>query len=57
MTEPTLLSLIRQVRAQRHATDALEGKRLRLEASANADNAEGEQSDSADDEAETVLRR
>ena len=33
MTEPTLLSLIRQVRAQRHATDALEGERLRLEGS------------------------
>jgi hypothetical protein len=32
MTEPaTLLQLIRQVRAQRHATDALEGERLRLE--------------------------
>ena len=30
---------------------------LALEASAGADNAEGEQSDSADDEAETVLRR
>jgi hypothetical protein len=33
MTEPTLLQLIRQVRAQRHATDALEGERLRLEGS------------------------
>jgi hypothetical protein len=33
MTEPTLLSLIRQVRAQRHTTDALEGERLRLEGS------------------------
>jgi hypothetical protein len=34
MTEPaSLLSLIRQVRAQRHATDALEGERLRLEGS------------------------
>jgi hypothetical protein len=33
MTEPTLLSLIRQVRAQRHATDALENERLRLEGS------------------------
>jgi hypothetical protein len=31
MTEPTLLSLIRQVRAQRHATDALDDERLRLE--------------------------
>jgi hypothetical protein len=30
---------------------------LALEASAGADNAEGEQSDNADDEAETVLRR
>jgi hypothetical protein len=29
----TLLQLIRQVRAQRHATDALEGERLRLEGS------------------------
>jgi hypothetical protein len=28
-----------------------------LEASAGADNAEGEESDNADDEAETVLRR
>ena len=28
-----------------------------LEATADADNAEGEQSDNADDEAETVLRR
>ena len=33
MTEPTLLSLIRQVRAQRHATDALDDERLRLEGS------------------------
>ena len=34
MTEPgTLLELIRQVRAQCHATDALEGERLRLEGS------------------------
>jgi len=34
MTEPaTLVQLIRQVRAQRHATDALEGERLRLEGS------------------------
>jgi hypothetical protein len=33
MTEPTLLSLIRQVRTQRHATDALKGERLRLEGS------------------------
>jgi hypothetical protein len=34
MTEPALLlSLIRQVRAQRHAPDALEGERLRLEGS------------------------
>ena len=33
MTDPTLLSLIRQVRAQRQATDALEGERLRLEGS------------------------
>ena len=33
MTEPRLLSLIRQVRAQRHTTDALEGERLRLEGS------------------------
>src|SRR4029077_16806919 len=32
MTEPaTLVQLIRQVRAQRHTTDALEGERLRLE--------------------------
>ena len=32
MTEPgNLLQLIRRVRAQRHATDALEGERLRLE--------------------------
>jgi hypothetical protein len=30
--------------------------RLALEASAGADNAEGEQSDSADDEAETLSR-
>ena len=33
MTEPTLLSLIRQVRAQRQATDAFEGERLGLEGS------------------------
>ena len=34
MTEPTLLSLIRQVRAQRRSQpDALEGERLRLEGS------------------------
>jgi hypothetical protein len=34
MTEPaTLLQLIRQVRARRHATDALEGERLSLEGS------------------------
>ena len=33
MAEPSLLQLIRQVRAQRHATDALEGERLRLEGS------------------------
>jgi hypothetical protein len=34
MTEPpTLVQLIRQVRAQRQATDALEGERLRLEGS------------------------
>ena len=34
MTEPgTLLELIRQVRAQRQATDALAGERLRLEGS------------------------
>ena len=34
MTEPTLLSLIRQVRAQRSSQpDALEGERLRLEGS------------------------
>jgi len=34
MTEPgTLLELIRQVRAQRQATDVLEGERLRLEGS------------------------
>ena len=34
MTEPpTLSNLIRQVRAQRQATDALEGERLRLEGS------------------------
>ena len=34
MTEPgTLLELIRQVRAQCHATDALEGERPRLEGS------------------------
>jgi hypothetical protein len=34
MTEPaTLVQLIRQVRAQRHATDAREGERLRLEGS------------------------
>ena len=30
---------------------------LALEASAGADNADGEESDNADDEAETVLRR
>jgi hypothetical protein len=30
---------------------------LALEASAGADNAEGEESDNADDEAETVLQR
>jgi hypothetical protein len=29
----TLLQLIRQVRAQRQSTDALEGERLRLEGS------------------------
>jgi len=59
MTDPgTLLSLIRHVRAQRSSQpDALEGKRLRLEASADADNAEGEESANADGEAETVLRR
>ena len=34
MTEPTLLSLIRQVRAQRRSQpDTLEGERLRLEGS------------------------
>ena len=34
MTEPTLLNLIRQVRAQRRSQpDALEGERLRLEGS------------------------
>ena len=34
MTEPaTLLQLIRQVRAKRHATDALDDERLRLEGS------------------------
>ena len=34
MTEPaTLVQLIRQVRAQRQATDALAGERLRLEGS------------------------
>ena len=34
MTEPTLLSLIRQVRAQRLSQpDVLEGERLRLEGS------------------------
>ena len=34
MTEPaTLVQLIRQVRAQRQATDAFEGERLRLEGS------------------------